>query len=361
MRHKEEPAMEKYISYVGIDLGDRTSRFCVTDNDGKVVKEFCSKTTRDGLMEALKRWPCSRVALETGTHSLWAARALGQAGHSVVVADARKVALIHANVKKCDALDARTLARLLRLDVELLSPVHVRSEQSQGHLELLKARDTLVRVRATLINHVRGAVKSAGDRLVKCSAAAFAHRAKQQVPAGLQEALLPLLEQIETLTARIKGYDATIESVSSEHYPQTHLLRAVAGIGPITSLAFVLTIEEPGRFKRGRQVGAYLGLTPRRDQSGERDPQLRITKAGNGFLRRLLVSAAQYVLGPFGPDTALRRWGLAKAGGAKRSKRIAVVAVARKLAVLLHTLWVNGMLYEAFPDGEGAAQLPAVA
>lgn len=353
--------MKKYSSIVGLDLGDKASRFCVTDSEGRVLNEFSAKTTRAGLEEALEPWPGSRVALETGTHSLWAARALARAGHSVVVADARKVALIHANVKKCDALDARTLARLVRLDVELLSPVHVRSEQSQGHLELLKARDTLVRVRATLINHVRGAVKSAGDRLVKCSAAAFAHRVKQQVPADLEEALCPLFDQIESLTARIKDYDGKIGSVSSEHYPETQLLRGVAGIGPITSLAFVLTLEEPGRFKRGRQVGAYLGLTPRRDQSGERDPQLRITKAGNGFLRRLLVSAAQYVLGPFGPDTALRRWGLAKAGGGKRSKRVAVVAVARKLAVLLHTLWVNGMVYEAFPNGEGSAPIPAVA
>jgi transposase len=278
---------------------------------------------------------------------LWVARALLGAGHSVVVADARRVALIHANVKKCDAVDARTLARLVRLDVELLSPVHVRSERTQGHLELLRARDALVGARTALINHVRGAVKSFGERLAGCGADAFAKRAVEQLPGALKAALLPVVEQVGSLTAQIKEYDVKIAAVSEQEYPAVELLRSVPGVGPITSLAYVLTVESPGRFARGRQVGAYFGLVPRRDQSGERDPQLRITKAGDGFMRRLLVSAAQYILGPFGPDTALRRWGLGKAAGGKRAKRVAVVAVARKLAVLLHAMWSDGTLYEA--------------
>lgn len=351
--------MEECISFVGIDLGDKNSHVCVTDGTGAVMREFLVKTERAALVGALVAWPGSRVALETGTHSLWAARALGAAGHSVVVADARRVALIHGNLKKCDVVDARTLARLVRVDVELLSPVHVRSERTQGHLELLRARDALVGARTSLINHVRGAVKSFGARLGACGSEAFARKAAEQLPETLKEALLPVVEQIGALTVQIKGYDGKIEAVSEAQYPAVELLRSVPGVGPITALGYVLTVESPGRFGRGRQVGAYFGLVPRRDQSGERDPQLRITKAGDAFMRRLLVSAAQYILGPFGPDTALRRWGLAKAAGGKRAKRVAVVAVARKLAVLLHALWSNGTMYEA--DGPPKVMATAMA
>lgn len=339
--------MEHYSNFIGIDLGDRNSHVCVTDGAGAVLRELSVKTELVALVGALSAWPGSRVALETGTHSLWVARGLLAAGHSVVVADSRRVALIHGNMKKCDVVDARTLARLVRVDPELLSPVHVRSERTQGHLELLRARDALVGARTGLINHVRGAVKSFGERLGACSSEVFARKAGEQLPAALRAALLPVLELIGTLTAQIKGYDGKIATVSEEQYPAVELLRSVPGVGPITALGFVLSVESPGRFGRSRQLGAYFGLVPRRDQSGERDPQLRITKAGDAFMRRLLVSAAQYILGPFGPDTALRRWGLAKAAGGKRAKRVAVVAVARKLAVMLHAMWSNGTLYEA--------------
>lgn len=341
--------MNEYSTYVGIDLGDKKSHVCVTDAVGTVVREFAVKTERSALAEALVPWPCSRVALETGTHSLWASRALEAAGHSVVVADARRVALIHKNAKKCDAVDARLLARLVRVDVEMLFPVYVRSERTQADLELLRARDVLVGARTSFINHVRGAVKSYGERLAPCGADVFARKALEQLPEALREALLPVVEQIGSLTAGIKEFDAKIDAVSEERYPAVAVLRSVPGVGPITALAYVLTVESPERFGSGRQVGAYFGLVPRRDQSGERDPQLGITKAGDEFVRRLLVSAAHYILGPFGPDTALRRWGLSKASGGKRAKRVAVVAVARKLAVLLHSMWSNGTLYE--PDG----------
>lgn len=340
--------MEDHNNFVGIDLGDKKSQFCVTDATGALVGEFAVATSRTTLVAALLRWPVSRVALETGTHSLWAARALLDAGHTVVVADARKVALIHGNVKKSDVVDARTLARLVRVDVGLLSPVHVRSEKTQGDLGLLRARDTLVGARTALINHVRGAVKSYGERLAPCGADVFAKKATDQVPSPLRPALEPLLEQIALMTTQIKAYDQKIATLS-EAYPAVELLRSVPGVGPLTAIAYVLTIESARRFSSARHVGSYLGLVPRRDQSGERDPQLRITKAGDCFMRRLLVNAAHYILGPFGPDTKLRRWGLAKAAGGKRAKRVAIVAVARKLAVLLHTLWTDGTQYEAFP------------
>jgi transposase len=155
------------------------------------------------------------------------------------------------------------------------------------------------------------------------------------------------LEQIGSLTERIRQYDRRLEAIAKEHYPETELLRQVEGIGPLTALAFVLTLEDPHRFERSRSVGAYLGLVPARDQSGERDPQRRISKEGDEMMRRLLVGSAHYVLGPFGSDSNLRRHGEKIASrGAKNAKKRAAVGVARKLCVLLHRLWVSGEVYD---------------
>jgi len=146
--------------------------------------------------------------------------------------------------------------------------------------------------------------------------------------------------------------------VSEERYPRTRLLRQVPGVGPVTALAFVLALADPSRFRSSRSVGAYLGLRPRRSDSGESMPELRITKAGNGAVRRLLVQCAQYILGPFGPESDLRGWGLKLAGrGGKRAKRVAVVAVARKLSVLLHRLWVSGENYDPLRNSKPAPKV----
>jgi len=236
-----------------------------------------------------------------------------------------------------------------RLDPSLLSPIHHRSPQAQADLSVLRSRDALVRSRTLLINHVRGIVKSFGDRLPSCSANYFAKKAVSDIPEPLQPALIPILDTIASLTQQIRTYDRLIEDLCKSKYPETKLLRNVSGVGPLTSLAFVLTLEDPLRFPKSRNVGPAIGLVPKRDQSGDRDPQLRITKTGNTFLRRLLVSSAQYILGPFGPDCDLRRWGLKLTErGGKNAKKRAVVAVARKLAVLLHHLWKNSEVYDPF-------------
>jgi transposase len=194
---------------------------------------------------------------------------------------------------------------------------------------------------------VRGAVKSFGARLPKCPSRSFHKRATAPIPEALRPALGPILEQIGSLTQRICEYDRLLETISKEHYPETELLRQVEGIGPLTALCFVLTLEDPYRFERSRSVGAYLGLVPARDQSGDRDPQKRISKEGDEMLRRLLVGSAHYILGPFSSDSDLRRHGEKIASrGAKNAKKRAVVAVVRKLAVLLHSLWISGELYE---------------
>lgn len=334
---------------IGLDVGDKASRVLVKDAGGATVHEESLRTTSAALQRLFSRYPGARVALEVGTHSPWISRLLQGLGFEVIVANARKVRLISHNERKSDRMDAELLARLARVDPALLYPIRHRGATAQADLALLHARDALVRSRTRLINHVRGAVKSLGARLPGCSAPAFARKVDGQLPAELRPALEPLLAEIARLSALIRGYDRQVERLCTQRYPETARLRQVPGVGPITALAYVLTLEDPARFSRSRKVGPYLGLVSRRHDSADSRPQLRISKAGDKFLRRLLVSCAQYILGPFGGDCDLRRYGDAIAHkGGKNAKKRAVVAVARKLAVLLHSLWRSGADYE--PD-----------
>jgi transposase len=348
---KEYPPMT-----VGLDLGDRYSYLCLIDTQsGEIVEEGRLRTTPEALRRRFASERPMRIAIETGTHSPWASRVLEECGHEVLVANARKLRLIYANKRKTDEIDAENLARLARVDPKLLYPLKHRGEDSQAHMAIVRSRQALVDCRTQLVNHVRGAVKSFGARLPKCPARSFHKRAKEHIPEALLPALGPILEQIGSLTERISDYERKLEVISKEHYPETELLRQVEGIGPLTALAFVLTLEDPYRFEKSRSVGAYLGLVPATDQSGDRDPQKRISKEGDEMLRKLLVGSAHYVLGPFGSDSDLRRHGekIASRGG-KNAKKRAAVAVARKLAVLLHSLWVSGEVYEPLRNAQGS-------
>lgn len=341
----EQRAMSKGLT-VGLDLGDRTTHFAVLDVDGEVIERGSVTTTQEALRKRFAELAPSRVVLEVSTHSPWVSALFTQLGHAVIVANARAVKAISSNPRKSDRIDAEILARLGRVDPQLLHPLQHRGEAAQRDLAVLRARDTLVRARSMLINSARGLVKAAGARLPKGEADAFHRRATEAVPTELLPALEPLLDACAALTQQIRAYDRQVEAMNVR-YPVTEALRQLRGVGPLTSLAYVLTIEDPQRFAHSRMVGPYLGLVPRRQQSGDRDPELHITKTGDRFLRKLLVECAQYMLGAFGEDSDLRRWGLRLAGeGSKARKRRAVVAVARKLAVLLHHLWVNGDVYE---------------
>jgi transposase len=273
-------------------------------------------------------------------------RELERLGHEVVVANPSAVYGRRRRKKRNDQLDAEFLARQGRADPMLLHPIRHRSAQAQTHLELIRAREQLVRARTKMINHVRGAVKSLGGRLTGCSAEAFPVRARGEIPEELRSAVEPLLDVAQELTDRIRAYDRQIQRVMDQ-YPAALHLQQPRGVGPLTALAFVLLVEDPNRFERSRDVGAYFGLVPRLDDSSDSRPQLRITKAGDEMGRRLLVSAAHYILGPFGPDCDLRRYGEAIANrGGKNARKRAVVAVARKLAVMLHRLWISGAAYD---------------
>jgi transposase len=334
---------------VGLDLGDRNSQLVVLGPGGEILEEGRVATREEALKQRFAGCPRMRIALETGTHSPWVSRVLTQCGHQVIVANSRKLRLIYQNPSKDDRVDAMYLARLARVEPELLAPVKHRSATAQKDLALLRSRDVLVAARTQLINHVRGLVKSWGGRLPACATSAFGQKISPHVPESLRPALLPVLEEITSLSDRIKALNRQIEALAQQSYPQTQLLRQVRGVGAITSLAFVLTLEDPDRFEKSRTLGPYLGLVPGRKQSGDSDPQRRITRHGDCDLRRLLVNAAHYILGPFGEDCDLRRWGrrIASRGG-KTAKKKAVIAVARKLAILLHRLWRRSELYDPF-------------
>jgi transposase len=331
---------------VGMDLADRYSQVCVLDLKGEVSEEGRVRTTQDALRSRFGALAPCRVVIEVGTHSPWVSRLLTELGHDCVVANPRRVRLIADSQKKNDRIDAETLARLGRADPALLSPVQHRSEGVQADLTLVHSRRALVEVRTKLINRTRALVKTFGAHLPQCDARNFPLKAAGDIPEQIAAAAAPLLKMISSLNAEIAALDRALEELIATRYPQARVLQQVPGVGPLISLTFVLTIEDPGRFQTSRQVGAYLGLVSRQRASGDRSPELGITKAGNVYLRQLLVNGAHYVLGHHGPDSDLRRWGLRKAEGGKNTKKRAVVAVARKLAVLLHRLWLTGEMYQ---------------
>jgi len=345
---------------IGIDLGDKQHAVCIIDKrHGKILKEFSIRNRTKDLKKLADDFPLSLIAMEVSTHSPWISRLFEIAGLEVLVANARKVRAISANERKCDLLDARLLAKLARSDRDLLHPIQHVSEEAQRDLLSIKLRDSLVRSRVALLNSMRGALKALGIRLPSCTSGSFASKARshlEQDHPELLPALDPSLKILEGLTTQIKECERAIDHIAQSHYPQAQKLQQIPGVGPITSLSFVLSVEDPARFEDARDIGAWLGLVPRRDQSGDTDKQLPISKTGNCFLRKLLVQGAQFLLGPFGPDCDLRRYGLNLADrGGKAAKKKATVAVARKLAVLMLTLWQKQSDYEPLYNSQSAA------
>ncbi|HZN38240.1 MAG TPA: IS110 family transposase [Planctomycetota bacterium] len=331
----------------GLDLGDRTTHFCTLDEQRQVVGRGKFKTTREALAREFGGIAPRRIVIEAGSQSLWISHLLRELGHEAMVVDPRRVQKLVAGNRKTDRRDAESLARLAVGVPELLGAAHHRTLEAQADLSMLRSRDILVRMRTKLVCHVRGILKSFGFKLPACSASCFHRRAADLIPANLQPALKPVLEALGDLDRRIDELDASLQEVAAVRRPEVKVLRQVSGVGPVVAMAYALTVGDPRRFRRSRDVGAWVGLTPDKRASGDSDPQLSIHRRGDGYLRRLLVVASHYILGPFGKDSDLRRYGLrlCERGGSNGKKR-AVVAVARKLAVLLHRLWVSGVPYE---------------
>lgn len=347
---------------IGMDLGDKISRYCVLGGEGEVLSEGSVGTNRKAMAQKFAGMRRCRIAMEVGTHSPWLSRWLSSLGFEVIVANARQVRLISASTRKNDKLDARLLGRLARVDPQLLRPIRHRSEQAQADLMTIRMRAALVEARTGLVNAARGFSKAMGERLASCDADALGVEKLAALPAGLGARLQPLMEAIESLTEQIKKLEGHIEQIARIEYPETELLRQVSGVGVLIALTFVLTVEDRERFPKSRDVGCYVGLRPKQSESGQSQPQLRITKEGDRYLRTLLVQGAHSILSRRGPDTDLKRWGLKLAErGGKNAKKRAIVAVARKLAVLLHRLWVTAEVYEPLRHSQAARSMTQAA
>jgi transposase len=276
---------------IGLDLGDRWSWYCVLDEQGEVVLEQKVGTTPKAMREVFGGMPRSRIALETGMHSPWVSRLLSELGHEVIVAHARNVRLIGESRKKDDRLDARTLARLARIDPQLLSPVKHRSAKAQADLTVIRARAGLVRSRTALVNTARGLSKSYGERLRGCNPRNMNPEKAQQLSPELQAALEPLLAAIESLSERIHEYNQQIEKIARESYPQVARLEQVKGVGTLIALTYLLTLEDAHRFRKSRDVGCYVGLQPGRRNSGKSEPQMHISKEGDPYISAHVAGA----------------------------------------------------------------------
>jgi transposase len=354
--------------FIGLDLGDKSHHFCVLgkDIDAKPLATGSFPNTPEALKQFAAQWPNSKIFLEVGSHSPWISRLLQGADMQVIIANARKLKLISKNKRKSDANDAVALAKLGRSDTTLLHPISHVTEEVQRDRIHITVRRGLVVVRTKLVNTVRGLLKSFGCRLACCSSACVAKRTRELLSSEERADLLiplePLLLSLENISLQIAAADTALAACAKAKYPIVGKLTDIAGVGPLTALNFVLTIGDPNRFaKKTRSVGDYLGLAPARDQSGNVDKDLGISKEGNTYTRALLVQAAQYIMGPFGPPSDLRDYGLriqrtgdeaaAKKhkgkSAPKAPKRKSIIGVARKLGVVMLAIWQKGSTYRA--------------
>ena len=346
----------KKVSVIGMDMGDKNHKAVGLSEDGEIVDRAEVVCTPKDVREYLKRHPGALLAIETGTHCRWVSSLGLELGHEVLVGNARKLRMIWDSSRKNDWRDAEMLAKVARADRSLLSPVKLRGGEDQELMRMVKSRDLLVRSRTGIVNQIRGFCKSEGFRLPKCSAASFA-RMEKHTPPAVGEVAKPLFAVLRELAKKIGVYDTMItDAVKRLHGEEPALLEPIAGVGPVTSAAFLAAVGDVSTFGSARDAGPYFGLVPRQDQSGQTDRQLRISKEGNQIVRRLLVTAANHIMGPFGKDSDLRRHGMriAERGGKNATKR-AKVAVARKLAVLMLAVLKNRTAYRPLTDVEDVA------
>lgn len=345
MKKSTKRELESYAA-IGLDVSDKKSAAIGLDESGEITMRVEVPTRATELQKWASAIPATVMALEAGPHSPWMSRLLSSCGHEVIVGNPAKIPTISRSRSKSDWRDAEQLARLARFDRKMLHEIRHRSEEAQKDLQVIRSRDAAVRARSKLVSHVRATVKAYGVQIGRSSTDAFGKRARAALPKELLEIVEAVLEATDALGKSIASYDRRIEDLASTKYPDTAWLKQIKGVGSLTALAFVLVLADAARFESSRMVGPYLGLTPARGQSGEMDPQKGISKEGDRLMRRLLVQSAHYILGPFGIDCHLRRHGLTIASrGGKNARKRAAVAVARKLAVLMHHLWITKQTY----------------
>jgi len=328
--------------YVGLDVSLKETSICVVDGKGSLVVEgvVASNPEEIAAFMTSKAPASARVGLETGPTATWLWHELHILGFPVICIDARHAkAALSMQINKSDRNDALGLARIMQCG--WYKEVQVKSLDSHGTRALLNSRALLVKIKRDIENQIRGLLKNLGLLIGKARGKAFTLRVEELMSDKpvLAAAIGPLLATRETVRGEIVAFDRKLLRLARDHTVSRRLM-TVPGVGPITTLAFLSAIDDPGRFKRSRSVGAYVGLTPRRHASGEVDWTGRISKCGDAMLRSYLFDAAGVLLTRVPKWCALKAWGLrlAKRRGLKKAK----VAVARKLAVILHRMWCDG-------------------
>ena len=338
------------MEYCGIDLHTEYSQICILDEEGEVMETSRVRTSRKALEGYFRRDPM-RVVMEAGGSSPWVSRLVESVGHEVVVCSPRRVRLIAESKLKNDRVDAEVLARLVRIDPEFLKPIQHRSEEAQLLRANLKVRSAMVEARTKWINTVRGLLRSFGYKVAGKSPGTFVDRVnRMKLPDELRAVIEPLLEQLDLLSGEIKRRNEHVEEMVKD-LPEVAHLREIPGVGPVVATYFVLTIDDPDRFRNSRDVASFFGLRPSMRESASVSHFGRITKEGDPEMRRLLVQAAHAFL-LTKADSELKTWALALAQ--RKGKGKAAVALARKLAVLMHHLWVTGEVYQAFPTEDSS-------
>ena len=350
----------EYCTTIGVDVSDKTSKICVMTKlpggERKIVVETTCATTKAGFEEAFSKfdrsWP---VVFETGTHCRWMDKCFRALGFKDIIANPGKIPSITKSNKKNDRNDARELARLAIADPEMLHPVFLRDEIFQRMLRYHHARNMLVSQRTQTVNQIRGFAKSVGYRIEHSSTETFHMLSKAEWPKELEEVAWPLMDTLETTNLKIKAYDKMIETLAEEpeFTDMVERARVLYGVGIIGSTVLIATIGgRPDRFEHSRDVGAYLGMIPKQDQSGETDKQLHITHAGSEICRTALVECAGVAMMSNAPDTDIKLKGLRiSMRGGKIAKRKAKVAVARTMAVTIVAL-LKDMTKEYVPLSE---------
>lgn len=337
----------------GLDVSEKHIQICEIDVDD-VVSEGRIATSDKKLREYFEGRAARRIVIEMSSHTRWITELLRSFGHEVLVVDPRRMKLVSGTLYKDDTLDAQTLAMLARDAPRLLKTVPLRDIEHQRLLTMVRARATAVEGRTRIINAIRGMLKPYGYRVPRSSHSVLATYLWSEVEAPILRLIEPLMVLLETFDGQIARYDQEAERILPQLPPNARQLREIPGVGPLTVLYFVAIIGDPNRFAKSRDVGPYLGLCRRRDDSGEYQSELGITKAGDRYMRALLANCVSHIMGPFGKDSDLRDWGLKKLGGATRvEKKKMKVALARKLAVLLLTLWKSGKPYDRHHQKRG--------
>jgi len=349
---QEGTAMKEHIT-IGMDMGDKNHKAVALGGDGRESRREEVANTREAMAAFLGGFPGATLAIETGTHCRWVCALASGMGLKVLVANARKVALITRNSRKSDWNDAAMLADIAYAKPSLLRPVSLRGAADQRLMRLAKGRDALVRCRTAIVNQVRGFCKAEGVRLRACSPEAFPSL-RGDIPEEAADVSAHLLATIKFLNGKIKRYDRILEKALGRlRGEDADIVTQIPGVGTVTAAVFLAAIGDAGSFGGdARAAGPFLGLVPKSGQSGDKDPQLRISKEGNSLARRTLVNSASHIMGPFGKDSDLRRHGMRIAArGGKNAKKRARVAVARRLAVTMLAMLRDRSDYRPIAEG----------